>query len=76
MTTTVAGRVDVTPDPNWPEDGRTVGWWHRLWMHRWSPWSTVFSAGSLFSKSGPWWQSRRCVVCGREDRRRVEMGPR
>lgn len=59
----------------------SVNRWHRMWFHRWTPWSDVFSSTkggivAVFSghEAGPWWQSRRCIVCGREDRRRVELG--
>lgn len=63
----------TTEQPATPKPVR----WHR---HRWTPWGRVFSPGSdgMFAVltgtgTGPWWQHRECLRCGKAQRRRVEV---
>lgn len=57
-----------------------VPWWHRFMWCAWTLWSLPFSStsGGLIaafagSTAGPWWQGRECLVCGKAQRRRVEV---
>jgi hypothetical protein len=71
---------NLEPNPlthKWSDGPPSFGWWHR---HRWGAWGETFSGRSSgvvaviegFT-SGPWWQERVCVECGRAQRARVEV---
>lgn len=76
-------RRDTTDEPTAAIDVRNVmkvAWWHRFLWCTWSMWAAVFSAtsGGLVAafaghSAGPWWQQRECLVCGKAQRRRVEL---